>query len=101
MAAAATLGGSSLPLYFLVWYQLGSAQGLLSVNQVQSYVGIKEYGRVPRRHSSFFIGLYGESWVRFMESCWMLVTELIRLNRNKIEYYLRGQRAMKHILSAF
>jgi hypothetical protein len=29
---------------------------------VQKYVGrVKEYGRVTRRHSSFYIGLYGES----------------------------------------
>ncbi len=30
-----------------------------------------------------------------------LVTELMKLSRNKLEYYLRGQRAMEHILSAF
>jgi hypothetical protein len=51
---------------------------------VQKYVGrIKEYGRVHRRHSSFYIGLYGQTWVNFMESCWGLVTELMKLNRNK------------------
>ena len=69
---------------------------------MQKYVGrIKEYGRVQRRHSSFYIGLYGQTWVNFMESCWGLVTELMKLNPNKLEYYLQGQRAMKHILSAF
>lgn len=69
---------------------------------VQKYVGrVKEYGRIQRRHSSFYIGLYGQSWVPYVESCWVLVTELMRLNRNKLEYYLRGQRAMEHILSAF
>lgn len=37
---------------------------------VQKYVGrIKEYGRGKRRHSSFYIGLYGQTWVNFMESC--------------------------------
>ncbi len=69
---------------------------------VQKYVGrVKESRRVQKRHSSFYIGLYGQSWVNFLESCWGLVTELMILNRNKIEYYLRGQRAMEHILSAF
>ena len=69
---------------------------------VQKYVGrVKESRRVQKRHSSFYIGLYGQSWVNFLESCWVLVTELMILNRNKIEYYLRGQRAMEHILSAF
>lgn len=34
---------------------------------VQKYVGrIKEYGRIERRHSSFYIGLYGENWVNFL-----------------------------------
>ncbi len=69
---------------------------------VQKYIGrIKEYGRVQRRHSSFYIGLYGQNWVIFMADSWDLVTELMKLNPNKLEYYLRGQRAMKHILSAF
>ncbi|GAA6620928.1 hypothetical protein NUACC26_067460 [Scytonema sp. NUACC26] len=87
---------------------------------VQKYVGrIKEYGRIERRHSSFYIGLYGESspeggfpsapllanpkgqtWVNFMEVCEDLVTELMRLCRNKSKYYQRGLRAMKLILSA-
>jgi hypothetical protein len=69
---------------------------------VQKYVGrIKEYGRVQRRHSSFYIGLYGQNWVNFMQSCWELVLKLMRLNSNKIQYYLQGQRAMELILSAF
>lgn len=35
-----------------------------------------------------------------MESFWGFVTELMRLNRNKLEYYLQGLRAMELILSA-
>jgi len=35
-----------------------------------------------------------------MADCWELVTELMKLSRNKLEYYLRGMRAMKHILAA-
>ena len=65
---------------------------------VQKYVGrVKESGRETRRHSSFYIGLYGQTWVNFMESCWELVTKLMRLSRNKLEYYLRGIRAMELI----
>lgn len=37
---------------------------------IQKYIGrVKEYGRIPRRHSSFYIGLYGQGWVRFRENC--------------------------------
>ncbi len=37
----------------------------------------------------------------FLDSCWGLVEELMKLNRNKLEYYLRGMRAMELILSTF
>ena len=68
----------------------------------QKYVGrVKKYGRTYRRHSSFYIGLYGQTWVNFMESCWGLVRELMRLSRNKLEYYLRGMRAMELIQASF
>lgn len=93
----------SLILLIAIAYSSATFKGqTIKHKGVQNYVGrVKEYGRVPRRHSSFYIGLYGQSWVKFMESCWVLVTKLMRLSRNKLEYYLRGQIAMKHILSAF
>lgn len=68
---------------------------------VQKYVGrVKEYGRTQRRHSSFYIGLYGQNWVNFMDTCRELVTDLMKLNRNKQQYYQRGLRAMRLIKSA-
>ncbi len=67
---------------------------------VQKYVGrLKEAGRIERRHSSFYIGLYGETWVNFMEQCKDLVTNLMLLNRNKRPFYQRGLRAMELILA--
>ncbi len=67
---------------------------------LQKYVGrVKEYGRIERRHSSFYIGLYGYAWVNFMETCQELVRELLKFNPNKRRYYQQGQRAMKLILS--
>ena len=69
---------------------------------VQTYVGrVREHGRLTRRHSSFYIGLYGQTWVRFMDDFWGLVEELMRLNRNKLKYYLRGMRAMNLIMATF
>jgi len=93
----------SLILLMTVAYSLATFKGQkIKSKGVQKYIGrLKEYGRLQRRHSSFYIGLYGQTWVKFMESCWELVIELIRLNRNKREYYLQGQRAMELILSAF
>nr|MDZ8045664.1 IS4 family transposase [Nostoc sp. DedQUE02] len=67
---------------------------------VQKYIGrVKEYGRTVRRHSSFYIGLYGQTWVNFIDQCQDLVTDLIKLSRNKLQYYQRGFRVMELILS--
>jgi hypothetical protein len=68
---------------------------------VQKYVGrVKEHGRTERRHSSFYIGLYGQTWVNFQDNCWEFVRDLLRLSPNKNKYYQRGQRAMRLIMSA-
>jgi len=67
---------------------------------VQKYIGrVKEAGRTQRRHSSFYIGLYGQTWVNFIDECAHIVAELMKLNRNKRKYYQKGQRAMELILS--
>jgi hypothetical protein len=52
------------------------------------------------QEGSFYVGLYGQTWVKFRDSCWELVQGLMRLHRNKIQHYLRGLRAMELILSA-
>ncbi len=47
---------------------------------IQKYVGrVKEYGRTERRHSSFYIGLYSQTWVNFIDNSWELVRGLLRL----------------------
>jgi hypothetical protein len=59
---------------------------------LQKYVGrVKEYGRIERRHSSFYIGLYGYTWVNFMETCQELVIQLLKLSPNKRRYYVTVQ----------
>ena len=93
----------SLILIIAFAYSLATFNGLIIKKKgVQKYVGrVRESGRTTRRHSSFYIGLYGQSWVKFMDDCWGLVEKLMRLNRNKLENYLRGMRAMELILSTF
>ena len=69
---------------------------------VQNYVArVKEYGRLTKRHSSFYIGLYGQNWINFMDKCWELVKKMMRLSRHKLDNYLQGMRAMKLIQSTF
>ena len=67
---------------------------------VQKYVGrVKETRRIQRRHSSFYIGLYGPPWVNYRGYCESAVADLMKLNRNKSQYYQKGLRAMELILA--
>jgi len=69
---------------------------------VQNYVArVKEYNRLERRHSSFYVGLYGFNWVNFKDDYIDLVVTLIRLNPSKRNYYKKGIDAMKLIESTF
>ncbi|HEY9300444.1 MAG TPA: IS4 family transposase, partial [Phormidium sp.] len=87
---------NSLILIICLAYSWATFKGqAIKLRGAQKYVGrVKEFGRVTRRHSSFYIGLYSHNWVSFREPCWEIVQELMQLNRNKLEYYLRGLRAM-------
>jgi hypothetical protein len=69
---------------------------------IQKYIGrLTESKRVHRRHSSFWIGLYGQSWVVGMEFCREIIAELMRIRRNKLPFFQRGLRAMSLILRMF
>jgi Transposase DDE domain len=91
----------SLVLLISIAYTATTIQGQeIKRKGIQKYVSrVKEYGRTERRHSSFYVGLYGQTWVNFKESCIELVNELMRLNRNKRKYYQRGIKAMNLIES--
>ena len=68
---------------------------------VQKYVGrVQEPRRHERRHSSFYIGLYGQTWVNYRGYCESAVAELMILNPNKRKYYQKGLRAMELIIAA-
>ncbi len=67
---------------------------------IQKYIGrVKEAKRTERRHSSFYIGLYGRTWVNFIDECIDTVGELMKLTRNKWKYYQKGLRAMELVMS--
>ncbi len=96
--------GERLVVMFLliaIAYTAATMQGR-KVKQmgIQKYIGrVKESGRTQRRHSSFYIGLYGQNWVKFVDQCADAVAELMRLARNKWKYYQKGLRAMELIMS--
>jgi hypothetical protein len=93
----------TLVLLIAIAYTSATIQGQqIKRKGIQKYVArVKEYGRSERRHSSFYVGLYGQTWVNFKDVCIELVAELMRLNLNKRKYYQLGLRAMKLIESTF
>jgi hypothetical protein len=91
----------SLVLLIAIAYTCAIIQGrTIKQMGIQKYVGrVQELGRAVRRHSSFWIGLYGECWVTGSEVCQDLVTELMRIRSNKRPFFQKGIRAMTLILS--
>ena len=92
-----------LVLLITIAYTSSTIQGQqIKRKGIQNYVArVKEYSRLKRRHSSFYVGLYGYNWVTFKDDCIELVVKLIRLNPSKREYYQKGISAMKLIESTF
>jgi hypothetical protein len=69
---------------------------------IQKYVGrIKEVQRTIRRHSSFWMGLYGHAWVIGIEGCEKMIEELMAIRRNKLPFFQRGLRAMSLMIRTF
>lgn len=67
----------------------------------EKYVGrVKEAERTEPRHSHFYIGLYGQTWVQFMAPYAEIVTQLLQLSPHKWQYYRKGMRAMRLVQSA-
>lgn len=68
---------------------------------LQKYIGrLQELKRIYRRHSTFWLGLYGYLWVGTMELWQDLALALIRLKPGKLPNFQRGLRAMSLIQSA-
>lgn len=68
----------------------------------QTYVcRSQEKGRTRKRHSDFWIGLYGQNWIVAFHECQVWVKELIASIRNQHRFYQRGLRAMALIQQAF
>jgi hypothetical protein len=68
---------------------------------LQKYVGrLQELQRTSRRHSSFWVGLYGQLWVGAMEQWADLAQQLMRTKPNKLPHFQQGLRAMTLIQSA-
>ncbi len=60
----------------------------------------KETGRTRRRHSNFWVGLYGHNWIVAFHECQEWVEELVTSIRNKRTLYQRGLKALTLIQQA-
>lgn len=60
----------------------------------------KETGRNRRRHSNFWVGLYGHSWIVAFHECQEWVEKLVASVRNKRTFYQRGLNALTLIQQA-
>jgi hypothetical protein len=56
---------------------------------------LKEPGRNRRRHSKFWIGLYGGNWLIALDCCQQWLQSMMSLVPNKRAFYQRGLRAIK------
>lgn len=61
----------------------------------------QERQRNRKRHSNFWIGLYGHNWIAAFHECQEWVEELIASIRNKRRFYQKGLRAIKLIQQPF
>lgn len=93
----------SLILLVAIAYTCAEKKGqVISFKAVQEYVcRLKETKRKPKRHSNFWIGLYGGLWVENYQMCNYWVERLMILTPNKLLFYQQGMRAKKLILSSF
>ncbi len=68
----------------------------------QKYVNrLQELRRIDRRHSTFWVGLYGQMWIAAIDLCGDWLKQLMIIRRNKLPYFQRGLRAMSLIQQAF
>lgn len=72
-------------------------QRIEAKGQHQYVCRLTEKGRTRKRHSNFWIGLYGESWLVGFHECRLWVEEMLSLIANKKSFYLRGLRAISLI----
>lgn len=68
---------------------------------VQNYITrLTEFTRLQRRHSSFWVGLYGTVWVVGLEFFADLADQLRRTTPHKLPYFQKGLRVMAVIQSS-
>ena len=90
---------TNLILLIAIAYTASCLVGLKIRNTgYQEYINrLKVEGKNRQRHSCFWTGLYGTTWILSMDLCWGWVEKLMKTAINKLPFYLQGLNAMKRI----
>jgi hypothetical protein len=75
---------------------------LLKRKGQQKYIARpEEKRRKTRRHSEFWLGLYGEVWCDNYKNYLSQIQQIMRFNPNKLSFYLQGLQAMSEIKKVY
>jgi hypothetical protein len=94
---------TSLVLLIALAYTCAGLRGhTIKSKGQQKYIGrLKELKRMTRRHSNFWVGLYGQIWIAALESQSDWVKNLMIIRPNKRTFFQKGLRAMALIQADF
>lgn len=92
-----------LVLLIAIAYTFSCLQGVkIKCVRQQKYINrLQETGRTLKRHSNFWIGLYGQNWLINWQFCSAWVRQLMALHPNKMTFFRQGLEAMNQIQSTF
>jgi hypothetical protein len=94
---------TSLILLIALAYTCAGLQGqnIKSSGQQRYVARLKELKRMTRRHSNFWVGLYGQMWIAALEACSDWIGNLMMIRPNKRIFFQKGLRAMALIQATF
>ena len=90
---------TSLILLIAIAYTATALKGkfLKQTGRSKYIARLQDKRRIERRHSDFWVGLYGSLWINAWEFCHYFVQIMISSNPQKRVYYQRGLNAMSLI----
>ena len=94
---------TNLVLLIALAYTISCLQGTkLKQTKQQQYINrLHESNKNSKRHSDFWVGLYGQTWLITWQFCSNLALKLMQFNPNKLPFFNRGLKAMSLIQSTF
>ncbi len=99
---ASTQRLTNLILLIALAYTASVIKGkLIKISGSQKYVArLTEAQRNSRRHSNFWVGLYGNLWVIAWEFLRDIIQDMMQINRHKLANYQSGLKVMSMLQMA-